>query len=211
MQELKNILMPFARPFLQEMKIRQFKSDVKQRKKSNQPLKVVIGSENIFDDGWLPTDIYIIDLLEERTWKKFFDENDIDLLLAEHVWEHLTLEQGKIAAKNCYKFLKKGGNIRLAVPDGYHQDEDYIDYVKPGGHGIGSDDHKVLYNYKLFQSIFEEAGFQVKLLEYFDEEKEFQCCDWDTQFGTINRSIRFDKRNVNNEPKYTSIIIDAVK
>lgn len=37
--------------------------------------------------------------------------------LAEHVWEHLTLENAHRAARNCYRYLHPGGRLRLAVPD----------------------------------------------------------------------------------------------
>lgn len=38
-------------------------------------------------------------------------------MLAEHVWEHMTKEEGIMAAKHCYEFLQDGGYIRVAVPD----------------------------------------------------------------------------------------------
>ena len=71
----------------------------------------------------------------------------MDAILAEHVWEHLDCFAAIVAAQNCFKYLKPGGYIRVAVPDGWHPDKDYIDYVKPGGWGAGSDDHHVLYTY----------------------------------------------------------------
>ena len=40
-----------------------------------------------------------------------------------------------------------GGNFRIAVPDGFHTDPSYIENVKPGGTGEGSEDHKNLFNY----------------------------------------------------------------
>ncbi len=38
-------------------------------------------------------------------------------MLAEHAWEHLTYEEGILAAINWYKYLKPGVYIRCAVPD----------------------------------------------------------------------------------------------
>lgn len=40
-----------------------------------------------------------------------------DAFLAEHVWEHLSLEDAHRATRNCYRFLRPGGRLRLAVPD----------------------------------------------------------------------------------------------
>ena len=131
--------------------------------------------------------------------------------MAEHVWEHLIIEDAKIGLENCYKYLKKGGRFRIAVPDGFHPDPDYINYVKPGGHGAGADDHKVLYNYKSFGKCLEESGFRVNLLEYFDEQGNFHYQEWDPEDGMIKRSKRFDKRNKDGKLNYTSLIIDGIK
>jgi len=64
---------------------------------------------------------------------------------------------------------------------------------------------------KEWKSMFEEAGFIVELLEYFDSEGKFHFVDWDVGSGKINRSKRFDERNRNGILRYTSIILDAYK
>ena len=58
----------------------------------------------------------------------------------------------------------------MAVPDGLFPDSEYIDFVKPGGVGPSAYDHKVLYSYRTLTKVFESAGFNVELLEYFDEK-----------------------------------------
>ena len=135
----------------------------------------------------------------------------MDVIFAEHVWEHLTDEQTRLANDNCYRFLKKGGRLRLAVPDGNHPDQDYIDYVKPKGQGWGADDHKILYDYRLMTSRLEKSGFKVRLLEYWDEDGKFHFNEWSNDYGRVKRSSRNDSRNSGGELKYTSLIIDAVK
>ncbi len=188
-----------------------FKGEVTKFKEAGLPLNIVIGSSGKFEDGWIPSEEHLLNLLNENDWKQFFKESEIDRMLAEHVWEHLTAEEGVIAAQTCFQFMKKGGYLRVAVPDGFHEDQAYIDYVKPGGSGAGADDHKVLYNYKTFSEVFEKAGFKTRLLEYFDKDKRFQFNEWDETTGKINRSIRFDHRNSDGKPHYTSLILDAVK
>lgn len=132
-------------------------------------------------------------------------------MLAEHVWEHLTLKEASIAFKYCFKYLKHGGYFRIAVPDGYHVDKDYIDYVKVRGTGPGSDDHKVLYTIEVLQKMLEDAGFTVKPLEYFNKNGEFIFNEWSTDQGKIHRSMRFDSRNQGSTLSYTSLIVDAYK
>lgn len=191
--------------FKRVKKVYKFKNSAK-----GTPLKIVIGAGGIYEEGWLPTEIDVLNLLRPKEWERLLSKNSIDAILAEHVWEHLTKEQGFLAATTCYSFLKTGGYIRVAVPDGYHPEKNYIEHVKPGGVGAGADDHKVLYTYKSFSEIFEKAGFKVKLLEFFDEYGEFHFLEWNEEDGKILRSQRFDERNVSSL-SYTSIIIDAIK
>lgn len=174
-------------------------------------LKIVFGASGIFSKEWIPTDIDNLDLLKREDWKRYFQPSSVDAMLAEHVWEHLTMEEALLASQHCYEYLKPGGYLRLAVPDGCHPDPEYIDYVKVDGSGPGSDDHKVLYTYKTMQTMLEKAGFTVNLLEYFDEEGQFHAVDWRVEDGKIHRSARFDPRNQDGSRSYTSLIADACK
>lgn len=173
-------------------------------------LKIIVGSAGTKFNGWINTDINILDITSFSDWQKFFKNSEISNILAEHVWEHLTKEESKIALDNCFKFLKKDGRLRIAVPDGNFPDKDYINHVKPGGHGAGSDDHKILYTHATLCKELENAGFMVQLVEYFDENGRFLKNKWSAEEGFIHRSFEFDKRN-ENELKYTSLIIDGIK
>jgi len=179
---------------------------------SHQPAKrIIVGSEGDKFEGWVTTERDVLDLLLVADWHQFFIKNSLDAILAEHVWEHLTPKEGVVAAKNCFDFLKPGGHIRIAVPDGYHPEADYVQQVKPGGSGAGADDHKVLYTHKSLSKIFISVGFEVSLLEYFDENGEFIEEEWSTSEGFIERSKHFDSRNTSDSLNYTSIILDAIK
>jgi predicted SAM-dependent methyltransferase len=172
--------------------------------------KIVIGSAGTSFPGWVSTDYPLINLLDEKTWAAFIQPGSLDAIMAEHVWEHLTSQDAITAAKTCFKFLKPGGYLRVAVPDGFHPDKDYIDQVKPGGTGAGADDHKVLYTHDSFSQVFARAGFNIDLYEFFDAKGNFTFREWDPAGGMISRSKRFDKRNM-AKLAYTSIIMDAKK
>ena len=178
---------------------------------ADKPVRIVVGASGVYQDGWYPTDIENINLLVRRDWEKYFRPNSLDAILAEHVWEHLTPEEAVLAARNCHVFLKPSGYLRVAVPDGYHPSTDYIRAVEPGGTGEGSLDHFVLFNYESITELFEAVGFEVRLLEYFDENRVFHSIPWNPSDGMVTRSSRFDDRNINGELVYTSLIIDAVK
>lgn len=174
----------------------------------NKKVKIVIGAGGIRFKGWLSTSKNILNITCKKDWEKYFKKKKISNILAEHVWEHLTKKDSVKGLKNCFKYLKKGGNLRIAVPDGNSSDKNYIDYVKPGGNGPGADDHKRLYTYKSLSSELEEAGFIVKLIEYFDEEKKFRINKWSAKDGYIFRS----SKNVQNKhAKNKSLIVDGIK
>nr|WP_307543264.1 hypothetical protein [Paenibacillus sp. W4I10] len=122
-----------------------------------------------------------------------FKSRKIRTILAEHVWEHLSYEEGVEAARICYDFLEPQGYIRCAVPDAFFRDGWFV------------------HNYKTITSMFEEAGFTIRLLEYCDEGGEFHYNDWNPEDGFIHRSFRFDHRNKNNELGFVSLIVDAIK
>jgi predicted SAM-dependent methyltransferase len=185
-----------------------------QRRVASAPVKrIVLGASSKHDRGWIPTEMGYLDLLKSEHWERAMAPGTLDALLAEHVWEHLTLEEARTAATTCHTYLKPGGYLRIAVPDGFHPSPEYIGWVKPGGASPGqlANDHKVLYTYRTLADLFEAAGFQVKLYEYFDESGKFHYSEWDPAAGTIRRSKRFDKRNTGGSLTFTSIVMDAIK
>jgi predicted SAM-dependent methyltransferase len=163
----------------------------------------------VVDEGWLATEATFVDLLEPDAWLDYFDEASLDAILAEHVWEHLSPDEGARAARTCFQYLRPGGYVRAAVPDGLHPSSNYREWVRPGGVGAGAHDHRVLYTYRTFSEQFEQAGFDVDLLEFFDENGVFHGTDWDEHLGKVHRSRRFDERNTGGTLAYTSIIVDA--
>lgn len=179
---------------------------------ATQPQKrIVIGAGGTREPGWIASEEEFLDLLDPGDWNRFFRPDTIDAMLAEHVWEHLDLADGLRAAQMCFKYLKPGGYLRIAVPDGMHPHPEYLEWVRVGGSGAGAYDHKVLYTHLTLRKLLEDAGFDVVLYEYFDAAGEFHDRPWSPQEGMITRSRRFDERNRGGELNYTSIVVDAVK
>jgi predicted SAM-dependent methyltransferase len=179
--------------------------------RSGAPLKVVIGSSGIGQPGWVATDIEFLNLLRPTDWARYFARDSIAAIIAEHVWEHLTFADGLAGARLCHGYLKPGGYLRIAVPDGLHPDPGYRERVRVGGSGMGADDHKVLYDHLSLSALLCEAGFEVTLLEYFDQGGTFHVRAWDPSDGMVRRSQRFDARNSGGQVNYTSLIVDARK
>ncbi|MDD2648972.1 MAG: hypothetical protein PHI27_09750 [Eubacteriales bacterium] len=177
-------------------------------------MKLIIGAGSTVQEGFVSTQQSELDMLRREDFEKYTKSGEITALLAEHVFEHLTPAQARIAAKNCFDFLASGGYLRAAVPDGFFRNEWYQNIVKVGGNGDPNHPaftHKVLYNYRTFSALLSEAGFVVELLEYCDEDGEFHYRHWNQADGRIGRSLRFDARNQNGALKMVSVIVDAKK
>jgi predicted SAM-dependent methyltransferase len=171
-----------------------------------EPLRLVLGSSGVYDAGWIATDADQLNLTVPESWERLVAPSSVDAFLAEHVWEHLSISEGQAAAELCYRFLRPGGYIRVAVPDGLRPDPEYQEYIKVGGVGGGEiGGHKTVFTYLTLREIFVRAGFTVNLLEYHDEAGEEHISSWRDTEGTIHRSARFDDRGV------VSIILDATK
>ena len=174
-------------------------------------VRVVVGAGGKGDPGWELTEQSQLNLLREGHWHRYTRTRRIEAVLAEHVWEHLTLDEGRAAARNLYRFLEPGGYVRVAVPDGLHPDPEYIAHVQPPFNGVGYPSHRVLYTAPLLREVFESAGFDVTLLEHWDEHGVFNQAPWSPEQGSIGRSRAGDARNEGGALVYTSIILDAHK
>lgn len=165
-------------------------------------MKLILGAARTAIHGWVSTDKHNLDVRKADDWAKY---GQVEMALAEHVWEHLTEEEGQLAAELCGQYVAR---IRVAVPDGLYPDEAFRARARLGE---VEGDHLSLYDYKSLSAIFEAAGYKVTLLEWWDKAGVFHYRRWDTEFGTVYRSLRFDARNRGGKIGYTSLILDAVK
>ena len=97
--------------------------------------RVIIGAGDQRWEGWIATQQAELDLLKPETFTKFFADERAEKLLCEHTWEHLTIEEGVVAARTCFQFLVPGGRLRVAAPDGRFPDAEYQRTVQVGGPG----------------------------------------------------------------------------
>lgn len=181
---------------------------------ADQPLRIIIGAGQQAYPGWLATQREQLDLLRRSDWAASLGLRRADALLCEHVWEHLTEQQGREAARICFEFLRPGGYLRVAVPDAFFPDAEYQRMAQVGGPGPADHpaaDHKIVYDYRRFGQIFADAGFEADLLEYCDERGRFHYNQWDPAGGPIYRSLLSDHRNRDGRLGFVSLILDAHK
>ncbi len=173
--------------------------------------RIVLGAGRTSYPGWCATDRDTLDITQRTDFSRYWRPHSRGVFLAEHVWEHLTELQAEQPNANCFEFLRPGGRLRIAVPDGLHPDPEYRSSVDVGGHGCGAEDHKVLYDYRLMREMLKRVGYRVALLEYWDEGGKFHHVTWDSAAGHIKRSRDNDPRNRGGTLRYTSLIVDAIK
>lgn len=181
---------------------------IRARVRASHPLNVILGAGPVNVSGWIPTDADILDVTSTRAWVKLFSPNSIDRLMAEHVLEHLSDAECTMALTECFRYLKGGGLLRVAVPDGNRKDREYVKEVSPP-----KDGHKLLFTVDDLVARLERVGFEATPLEYFDVSEQFHSHPWDEADGLIRRSLRYDTQEPFKRGAlyYTSLIVDARK
>ena len=207
------LLRHIYRPARRLVARRQLARRIRSLRERHARCRVVIGANKKCQAGWIPSEFYTLDVRDPADWQQYFHRESVDALVAEHVWEHLSIDDGQAAARLCLAYLKPGGHLRIAVPDGLFPDPSYIEFVEPGGSGPSAWDHRVLFTYRILGAALEEVGFEVELLEYYDEDGAFHEKEWDPDDGRIERSARLQKPGVRTFGglPYTSLIVDAHK
>jgi len=146
--------------------------------------------------------------------KKITVDKDLQVvrrILAEHVFHFLTEDQAMAALQLMKKYLTDDGRIRIAVPDQYHKDQRYIEYVNDPVHG-----HKSRWSFQSLTRFIKAAGFKhVQVKEAFDAGGSFNIATWYRIDGYVKRSFWYDYRNMvpelGNNIFWSSLIIDAIK
>lgn len=175
------------------------------------PLRIVLGGAAP-EAGWLGSDIGFFDATDPAAWADLVGgEGRVDRLLAEHVFEHIPPELIPAVLRNAYRYLKPGGTIRIAVPDGHNPDPAYIRHVEPGGIGPGAGDHKQLFTLESLSAALSAAGFKVEPREWFDAEGRFHEEPWIAERGHIYRCRRFGTPDKSFPSSHLSLLVDGIK
>lgn len=96
----------------------------------------------------------------------FFD-NSVDYVYSSHMFEHLSKEDAKKVLREIYRVLKKGGIVRICVPDFesiislYYRGckEQAVDCIFPSSRFDYLGRHRYAYDFDLLRQFLQEAGF----------------------------------------------------
>lgn len=160
-------------------------------------VKLNIGSfKTMFHSGWINIDIapiqswaaqynYRFMQMDARQISEYnLQSNSVDCIYTSHFLEHLTFEEGATFLKHCYRAMKPGAVMRIAVPsvkklvaqymDGTIAKYDEINDTSSALHGsasklwalmIGSD-HKAMYDAESLIKVLEATGFKAKEMQF---------------------------------------------
>jgi len=194
-----------------------FKTNIQKLRKNNKKIFIIVGAGPTKYKGWLSTNYPWFDLLKLETFKKYFKSREVEKILAEHVFEHLTEDEAIRSAKFIYEHLLPQGSLRIAVPDGNHPDPDYRKHCGIGGIGADASDHKQFITMEKLVDILENAGFKVEPQEGYRSDGSLLRKNIDEGKGFIQRSRSNAQMNSNESVGWvfpdsnTSLIVDGYK
>ncbi len=180
-------------------------------------MKIIIGAAMTYQKGWFSTNEQWLDITKPEDWSRVFRGKVLlTHVVAEHVFEHLTEKNMYLALRLISQHMKIGGRIRIAVPDGYHPDPNYIRSVGIGGVGADAEDHKQLINCDILFKALDASGFLPKLVEGYRDNGDLVSMPIDIDSGSIVRSrsnhLSMAGRSGWEFPDAnTSLIVDGIK
>jgi predicted SAM-dependent methyltransferase len=153
-------------------------------------LKLHIGSGPLNLQGWVNVDarnFSHIHICSEGFDLDEFVEHSISEIYMCHVLEHFSFEETKSILMNFRNKLKKGGLLRLSVPDfgklveiyeSNNNDVDLIKYALMGGQDYNFNFHKSVYNKSNLSKILNDCGY--KEIKEWKTEEDFgkSIGDW---------------------------------
>lgn len=140
----------------------------------------------LFNTVW-DDDIQLHDLTQKFPW----DDNTVEVVYSSHTLEHFSKEDGLIFLKECHRVLRKGGIIRIVVPDlksvieqyenGQIRADDFVqtlgvlytkknNYIKNKLAPYIQFPHRCMYDTPALLSIMNEIGFEVESRKGLDSD-----------------------------------------
>lgn len=179
-------------------------------------IKLNLGAGGTRMKGYTNVDSLLLretDLLSELRFLPFFvARGSVTHIYASHIFEHFSLKDIRIILRVCNRLLKKGGELRISVPDldkivmMYTKHWDYFHttgnspLLGPiyGGQTSRYDFHKTGFNLPWLTMLLEEAGFA--------DIKEYNAEEFTARYGIVDSSLH--KKPVG---EYVSLNVVAYK
>lgn len=129
-----------------------------------------------------------------------YPDEAVDKIYSSHMLEHMQKENAERLLKECHRILKKGGIMRLVVPDLVFHCRRYLDRVAVSGAGRGPHDeflfnvygayldkrrkganHSYMYDWPTLQTLLSEVGFERVIRQEFRTGLDPELCALDSR------------------------------
>ena len=185
-------------------------------------IKLNLGSfQDMFYYNWVNIDILDLnDFIKKQAYNYLqhdltkgipYRDNEVELIVSNHMIEHITRPEGFKLLKECYRVLKPEGVIRFSTPDTKLITKKYLDgeimeyrYINTGVENANDEaeayynlllaGHKTIYDEEALKKMFKETGF-----------KNIERVSWDD-----SRNPKIKKETLTTHPSL-SLIIEAEK
>ncbi|EEE40553.1 SAM-dependent methyltransferase family protein [Prochlorococcus marinus str. MIT 9202] len=183
---------------------------------SEDSVNLILGAALTNQKGWFSTNEDWLDISKAEHWNKLFNSKKrVKRVLAEHVFEHLTINEMRNSLRLIFANMINGGSLRIAVPDGNNPNSDYRKHCGINGIGADASDHKQFLTYELLSREIEAIGFDHTLIEGYLKNKELVSKSFNDNLGKVIRSRRnsfnLSKKGWDFYDSNTSLIIDCFK
>jgi len=156
-------------------------------------VKLHLGCGSVRIKGFINIDANyssVVDMVDNVRHLRKFKENSVDLIYASNVLEHLGRWEYMPALKRWYELLKKGGKLRLSVPDFEALCEYYLKTkdlntmycALYGGQDIAGNFHYWCWDFDTLKKDLKSAGF-TKIKRYDRNKTEHaDVRDWSLNY-----------------------------
>jgi predicted SAM-dependent methyltransferase len=164
-------------------------------------VRLHLGSGELPRDGWVNVDLYgvPVDLCWNLNRSLPFRNGTVEAVFHEHVLEHLRIDRGLQLTRDCFRVLKPGGVVRIAIPDARRHVGWYWEGRLPAereGHAIPvmsllqqfyGHGHQVMYDFELVALLCHAAGFATVEQRAFrssrlDPAPDHEWREWDSLY-----------------------------
>jgi predicted SAM-dependent methyltransferase len=185
-------------------------------------VKLNVGSFlNMFYYGWTNTDVMDLSSFAQKEHYIFNQHNAttpfpvkdgyVDLIFSSHMMEHLESSGASTFLKECYRVMRPGGHIRIAVPSTgllmqryIDHDLDFLKHISPAAeksvcdidkfYEVALANHVQLYDYCSLKSDLESAGFiDVKQTDPFHSRSKIMEMETIVSHPTISLVVEGTK------------------
>jgi predicted SAM-dependent methyltransferase len=186
-------LRPIVRRFATNV-ISGWQRRVAKRLARQRPLRLNFGCGTSRLEGWINVDL--IGLPVDLSWDIRrplpFEEDTVEAIFHEHVFEHIDAYRGYHFLKECHRILKPGGVMRMVLPDAARYLASYFDpehkflnvwraerftpmlAVQEEFYSFG---HRAMYDYETVALFCRVIGFEVIEMRQFGDSRLIPCPD----------------------------------